>query len=101
MTLTKSDIIDSIYNQCGFSKSKSTDIAESILEAIKRTLESDEHVLISGFGKFCVNEKNNRRGRSPQTGNDLMIGARKVVTFRCSPKLRDSINGTSSTNQSK
>ena len=62
MALTKADIIESIYNQCGFSKIKSTDLAESILEIIKRTLESGEDVLISGFGKLCVNDPKFARG---------------------------------------
>jgi integration host factor subunit alpha len=66
---------------------------ESILETIKMTPESGEDVLISGFGKFCVKEKNERRGRNPHTGNDLMLGARRVVIFKCSPMLRDKVNG--------
>ena len=93
MSLTKADIIDSIYNQCGYSKTKSTDLVESILETIKKTLESGEDILISGFGKFCVKEKNERSGRNPATGNDLTLGARRVVIFRCSPVLKDKING--------
>ncbi|MBW1667007.1 MAG: integration host factor subunit alpha [Deltaproteobacteria bacterium] len=70
MALTKSDLIDSIYNQCGLSKSKSVQVAETILEIIKETLPSGEDVLISGFGKFSVKEKTERRGRNPQTGDD-------------------------------
>ena len=93
MTVTKSSIINSIYNQCGLSKTKAIQLSESILEIIKQTLESGEDVLISGFGKFCVKEKNERRGRNPPTGDDLMLGARRVVTFRCSGVLKDKING--------
>ena len=93
MALTKAHIIDSIYNNCGCSKTKSTELMESILETIKKSLESGEDVLISGFGKFCVKEKNERRGRNPATGNDLTLGARRVVTFRCSSVLREKING--------
>jgi len=93
MALTKADIIDSIYNQCGFSKSKSTELAEAILETMKMNLESDEDILISSFGKLSVNEKNERRGRNPATGNDLALGARRVVTFKCSPVLKEKING--------
>jgi len=73
MALTKSDLIDSIYNQCGLSKSKSVQVAETILEIIKETLPSGEDVLISGFGKFSVKEKTERRGRNPQTGDDSAL----------------------------
>jgi integration host factor subunit alpha len=66
---------------------------ESILKTIKMTLESGEDVLISGFGKFCVKEKKERRGRNPQTGDDLMLGSRRVVIFKCSSLLKDKING--------
>ena len=92
MALTKADIIDSIYNQCGFSKSKSTELVEAVLETIKKSLESGEDILISGFGKLCVNEKNERRGRNPQTGGDMILDARRIVTFRCSGVLKDKIN---------
>ena len=85
-------MIDSIYNNVGFSKTKSTDLVESLFEIIKGRLENGEDVLISGFGKFCVKEKSKRRGRNPQTGEDLMLGARRIVTFRCSSTLRDKIN---------
>ena len=66
---------------------------ETLLENIKSTLESGEPVLISGFGKFEVKDKKTRRGRNPQTGDDLMLGARRVVTFKCSGVLREKING--------
>ena len=65
---------------------------KTFIEIIKSTLETGEDVLISGFGKFCVREKNERKGRNPATGNDLMLSPRKVVTFKCSGKLRDRIN---------
>jgi integration host factor subunit alpha len=93
MTLTKLDIIDAIYNQLDVPKTKSTQVVESIIEIIKKTLESGEDVLISGFGKFCVKEKMKRKGRDPQTGNDLMLGERRVVTFKCSGRLKNKING--------
>ena len=93
MSLTKANIIDSIYNNCDFSKNKSTELMESILETIKKSLESGEDVLISGFGKFCVKKKNERRGRNPHTGNDLTLEARRIVTFKCSGLLRDKMNG--------
>ncbi|MDX2497387.1 MAG: integration host factor subunit alpha [Desulfobacterales bacterium] len=92
MALTKNDIVTSIHD-LGFTKKKSVEIIESLLEIIKGTLEKNENVLISGFGKFCVKQKNKRRGRNPATGDDLMLEERKVVTFKCSGKLRDKING--------
>lgn len=92
MTLTKADLIESTAEANGFPKKQATDTIETLLEIMKSTLESGEDVLISGFGKFCVNEKNERRGRNPATGTDLMLPARKVVTFKCSGKLRDRIN---------
>ena len=93
MSLTKANIVDSICNHCGCSKTQSFDLMESILETIKMTLESGEDVLISGFGKFCVKEKSERMGRNPQTGDDLMLGSRRVVIFKCSSLLKDKING--------
>ena len=93
MSLTKIQIIESIRNQTGFPKNKSSDIVESLLEIIKSTLASGEDVLVSGFGKFSVREKNERKGRNPSTGEDMMLEPRKVVTFKCSGNLRDKING--------
>ncbi|MBW1766686.1 MAG: integration host factor subunit alpha [Deltaproteobacteria bacterium] len=92
MSLTKNHLIEAINNDLGYSKKKSTVLTESILEIIKMTLESGEDILISGFGKFCVSEKNDRRGRNPATGNDLALGARRVVTFKCSSVLKEKIN---------
>ena len=92
MALTKSDIVAKVH-ELGFTKKKSVDIVESLLEIIKNSLERGEDVLISGFGKFCVKKKGKRRGRNPATGSDLILRERKVVTFKCSGKLRDKING--------
>ena len=92
MTLTKSQIVDSIAEKNGFTKNKSTETVETILELIKATLASGEDVLISGFGKFCVKDKRERRGRNPSTGDDMILAPRRVVTFRCSGKLRERIN---------
>ena len=93
MALTKSHLIDAIAEQNGFTKKKSTETVETILEIIKSTLASGEDVLISGFGKLCVKEKGERRDRNPATGEDKILPPRRVVTFRCSGKLRDKING--------
>lgn len=92
MPLTKIHIVEAIAEQNGYTKIKSTEIFETLLEIIKRTLESGEDVLVSGFGKFCVKAKKERRGRNPATGEDMMLRPRKVLTFRCSGTLRDKIN---------
>ena len=92
MALTKSDIVATVH-ELGFTKKKSVDIIESLLEIIKGTLEKSEDVLISGFGKFCVKNKRQRRGRNPATGQGLILRERKVITFKCSGKLRNKING--------
>ena len=92
MTLKKVNIIEAVAVQNGFPKKQSSEIVETILELIKSTLESGEDVMISGFGKFSVKEKNERRGRNPATGEAMILAPRKVVTFRCSEKLRDKIN---------
>ena len=92
MSLTKSHLIDAIAEKNGFTKIKSTETAETLLEIIKSTLASGDDVLISGFGKFCVKEKRERKERNPATGEDMMLAPRRVVTFRCSGKLRDRIN---------
>ena len=93
MALTKSQIVKQI-NDLGFSNKQSAEVVEGLLEIIKRSLENNEDVLVSGFGKFCVKEKAPRRGRNPSTGDDLMIEARRIVTFKPSGKLRERINGT-------
>ena len=93
MTLTKAMIIDVIHNQLGYPKNKSAELLEILLEIVKGTLEKGEDVLISGFGKFCVKDKQERRGRNPATGDDMILDQRRVVTFRCSHLLRSKING--------
>ena len=92
MTLTKAHIAESIQDELGLNTSHSLQLVEALLEIIKLTLESGEDIMISGFGKFIVKEKTARKGRNPSTGNDMMLKARRVVTFRCSSKLRSIIN---------
>ena len=92
MSLTKVQIVSTIQNHLNLPKNKSTEIVESLLEIIKSTLESGEDALISGFGKFCVKEKRERRGRNPPTGEPMMLAPRRVVTFKCSGKLREKVN---------
>jgi len=93
MTLTKAHVVEAVQNTLNLPKDNSVEVVESLLEIIKRTLAGGEDVLISGFGRFCVKEKQRRRGRNPQTGQDMMLRDRRVVTFRCSGVLRDQING--------
>ena len=93
MAINKAHIVDNIYNNHNFSKTKSSALVESILEIIKRSLESGEDVMISGFGKFYAKNKNERRGRNPATGKDLILDARRVATFKCSDVIRNKMNG--------
>jgi integration host factor subunit alpha len=92
-TLTKADIIAAIQSENGYSLRKSADIVKTLLEIIKSTLASGEDVLVSGFGKFCVKGKRERRGRNPATNGDMILPARRVVTFKSSGRLKDRVNG--------
>ena len=94
MALTKADLVENIARE-GFTRKNSAKIVENLLERIKSTLESGDEILISSFGKFCVKEKKQRRGRNPATGEDLILDARRVVIFKCSPVLTGRINGKS------
>ena len=93
MSLTKEDLVDSIHNHLGLTKRQSNEVFESLFEIMKNTLENGEDILISGFGKLCVRDKSERKGRNPQTGDDMMLGYRRVVVFKWSGVLRDMING--------
>ena len=92
MSLTKDDIVKALVKENGYQLNQSVELIETLLELIKSTLASGEDVLISGFGKFCVKKKRERRGRNPATGEDMMLAPRQVVTFKCSGQLRDKIN---------
>jgi integration host factor subunit alpha len=92
MALTKDDIVKALVKETGGQLNQSVEMIETLLELIKFTLASGEDVLISGFGKFCVNEKRQRKGRNPATGEDMMLAARRVVTFKCSGQLKKKIN---------
>ena len=93
MIITKSSLINAICNNSNVPKQESTSAVESLLEIIKKTLESGEDVLISGFGKFCLKDKRERRGRNPQTGDAMLMDARRIVTFKCSNLMRNKNNG--------
>ena len=92
MTATKSDLAKAVAEANGFPRNKSAELIENLIDLIRAKLASGEDVLISGFGKFSVKQKRERRGRNPATGEDMMLAARSVVTFKCSGKLRDKIN---------
>ena len=92
MALTKSDIIEKIQTEMGYQKKDAITTIEALLELIKASLENGEDVMVSGFGKFVLREKTERRGRNPATGEDLMLRPRRVVTFRCAGKLKERVN---------
>jgi len=93
--MTKADIVERIANENGFTKAESIDLVESVLSIIKDTLADGETLKVSGFGSFIVKEKNDRRGRNPQTGEEITIDARRVLTFKPSRMLKDAMNGES------
>jgi integration host factor subunit alpha len=92
MTLVKDHLVQTLYDQSGLSKHQSRTVVNTVFELIKKALESGEDVLISGFGKFSAKKKASRRGRNPATGEGLTLSARTVITFKCSPGMRDRIN---------
>ena len=92
MALTKADLIQAIQSDNYLTLRQRTDLVETLISTIKDTLASGEDILVSGFGRFCVKKKAERKGRNPSTGEDLMQPERKVVTFKCSGKLRERIN---------
>ncbi len=93
MSVTKADIIESVYEKVGFSKKEAADVVEMVFDTIKETLERGEKIKISGFGNFIVREKKSRVGRNPQTGEEIEISARRVLTFRPSQVLKNALNG--------
>lgn len=90
--MTKADIIESVYEKVGFSKKEATEIVELIFDTMKGTLEGGEKIKISGFGNFVVRQKRSRVGRNPQTGEEIEITARRVLTFRPSQILKSALN---------
>ena len=95
MALTKADLVQEVYkNHEGLTKAEATEAVESYLRISKESLISGSDLLLSGFGKFNVKEKNSRRGRNPQTGDELILDARRVVTFKPSGMLRNRVNGS-------
>ena len=92
MTLTKAEIAEQVHNQLGRNKKESARMVEALFEIIKESLEEGKDVMISGFGKFSIRERGERTGRNPLTGDPIVLPTKKVVTFKCSGKLREKIN---------
>lgn len=90
--MTKADIVERIYEKVGFSKKESAELVETVFDLIKTTLEDGDKIKIAGFGNFVVKEKSDRRGRNPQTGEEITIVARKILTFKPSQVLKSAIN---------
>ena len=90
--MTKADIVEELYLKTGVSKQEAARITELFFDIIKETLEKGETVKISGFGNFVVRAKRARRGRNPQTGEEITITPRKVLTFKSSPLLKQALN---------
>jgi integration host factor subunit alpha len=91
-TVTKADIIESVYEKVGFSKKEAAEVVEMVFDTIKETLERGEKIKISGFGNFIIRDKKSRVGRNPQTGEEIEISARRVLTFRPSQVLKNALN---------
>jgi len=90
--MTKADIIEAVYEQIGFSKKEAAEVVEIVFDTMKDTLADGEKIKISGFGNFVVRPKRARTGRNPQTGEQITISARKVLTFKPSQVLKDALN---------
>ncbi len=90
--MTKADIVEAIYEKIGFSRKESAEIVDLVFDLMKETLEHGDKIKISGFGNFVVREKRARKGRNPQTGQELEISARRVLTFKPSQVLRKTLN---------
>lgn len=91
-TLTKMDIVETLYEKLGFSKKESQDFVESVFDELKKSLIDGEKVKISGFGNFVVSQKKPRKGRNPQTGEQIIISGRRVLGFKPSQVLKEKIN---------
>lgn len=97
--MTKADIVEAVYANAKLSKKESAEIVELVIETLKETLDRGEKVKISGFGNFQVRTKKSRVGRNPQTGEEIEIAARRVLSFRPSQVLKDALNGVPSSGQ--
>jgi len=91
-SMTKADLVENVYLKTGFSKKESAEIVETVFDLMKTTLERGEKIKIAGFGNFVVKDKSTRRGRNPQTGDEIEISSRRILTFKPSQVLKSSIN---------
>jgi len=91
--MTKADLVEKVYLKTGFSKKESADIVEMVFDLMKDTLEQGEKIKLAGFGNFVVKQKATRRGRNPQTGDEIEISSRRILTFKPSQVLKSAING--------
>ena len=99
--MTKAEIVEQIYERVGFSKKEAAELVEKVFEIMKETLAEGEKVKISGFGNFVVREKNARKGRNPQTGQEILLDARRVLTFKPSLVLKNVLNETEVTDEDR
>jgi len=90
--MTKVDIVEAIYEKVGFSKKEVANIVETIFDIVKENLMKEDKIKISGFGNFVIRKKRSRRGRNPQTGDDIEISSRRILTFKPSQVLRAALN---------
>ena len=90
--MTKADLVETIYEKIGFSRKESAEIVDLVFDLMKETLEGGEKIKISGFGNFMVRQKRSRKGRNPQTGKEIQITARRVLSFKPSQVLRKALN---------
>jgi len=91
--MTKADLVENVYLKTGFSKKESAEIVEMVFDIMKNTLEGGDKIKIAGFGNFVVKDKSTRRGRNPQTGDEIEISSRRILTFKPSQVLKAAING--------
>jgi integration host factor subunit alpha len=91
--MTKADLVENVYLKTGFSKKESAEIVEMVFDIMKTTLETGDKIKIAGFGNFVVKDKATRRGRNPQTGEEIEITSRRILTFKPSQVLKAAING--------
>jgi integration host factor subunit alpha len=90
--MTKAEIVERIYQRVGFSKKEAGEVVDAFFEVLKGHLENGEKVKLSGFGNFAVHDKRPRKGRNPQTGETIIIRARRVLGFKASPMLKKAMN---------
>jgi integration host factor subunit alpha len=91
--MTKAEIVHAVYSKLGgFSKKEAADLVDLVFETMKETLGRGEKIKISGFGNFVLRDKRERQGRNPQTGDPITITARRVLNFKASQLLKQSLN---------